>query len=160
MPTLHTILLDLLYAGATAAIAYLAPRAKAFIDAHTTTAERQTLEGIASAVVPYVEREYAALGGPQKMGKAIEFAANALRHVHSPLSLTDIESAIERAYADATAKGLLKVYQASAKSAKKAADPMPLAQVVAEEIAGAIKKKASDKPAPNTATATSAPPTA
>ncbi len=125
MVTLHTILVDLLYAGVSAAIAYLAPKAKAFIMTHTTAAERQTLDSLASAAVPFVERAFASLDGAGKMKQAIAFVDKELTALHIPLSATDIEAAIEKAYADAKAKGILSVYTPAKKAAATPAPATP-----------------------------------
>lgn len=116
--TLHSILLNLLYLGASAAIAYLAPRVKAFVLSHTTAAQRGLLGEFASAVVPFVERSFPHLAGAMKMQKAVKLVDGWLAAHHVDLSLKEIEAAIEHAYADAKQKGVLGVY-----SSQKQATP-------------------------------------
>ncbi|MDA8346944.1 MAG: phage holin [Thermaerobacter sp.] len=121
MPTLHAILTSLLTAGAFAALGFLAK----YLAAHTNSKAIQTLATLASSAVPFVERAYGDLGGSAKMAKAVAFVDASLKRLHIPLAASDIEAAIEKAYAEATANGLLKPY-APAKNAKKAADkPAP-----------------------------------
>lgn len=121
MPTLHQVLMDLLLFGASAAIAYLAPKVKAFVLAHTTANQRTVLEGMAAAVVPFVERMFPQLAGADKMSKAVEIVDHWLTQKGIPLSAQDIESAIEKAWAEAKTSGLLSPYVKPAAAPKATA---------------------------------------
>ena len=109
LPTLHTILVDLLYAGAVAALGFVLK----YLQTHTNSKTLQTLAGLASSAVPFIERAYGELGGAAKMAKAVAFVNAELTRLHIPLSAADIEAAIERAYAEAKASGVLDVYNST-----------------------------------------------
>lgn len=125
MLTLHSVLVDLLYLLASGAIAFVAPRVTKFYMAHTTAEQRAILTTLAEAAIPFIERAFPALDGPAKMQEAIAWVNNELTKLGIPLSAADIEAALEKAYADAKAKGILAVYAKPAPAPAPSPDPSP-----------------------------------
>jgi len=107
MSSLHSVLLNLLYLGSLGAIGYLAPRLRAFLNAHTTAEERAVIAELATVAISLIEQEFPTLDGPAKLQAAIKFVDDQLTRLHIPISAEEVEAAIERAYAEAKAAGLL-----------------------------------------------------
>lgn len=120
-PDLNALLLLVLKAVALAAITFLWPRVKTLI-AHLL------LSRYARYVVPLIQRLYPQLTGKERMDKAKALVDAWLRRWHVPLTLEEIEAAIEAAWSEYKAQGTLSVYAPAKKPApaepkKKAADP-------------------------------------
>lgn len=105
--SIHSILVNLLVAGVLALIGF----GMKFLQTHTNSKVLSTLEGLAASAVPLVERLYPALSGASKMKAAVDFVDSQLTKLHIPLNTSDIEAAIEKAYAEAKASGVLAVYK-------------------------------------------------
>lgn len=88
---------------------YLAPLFKK-IEAQIPAADLAVLKELASFVVPLVERSLPLATGAAKMAKAVELVVGWLNARGINITLTEIEAAIEKAYADFVASGQQKVY--------------------------------------------------
>ena len=118
---------------------YLGPELKK-VEASIPAADLSILQQLASFVVPLVERTLPLAAGAEKMNQAIDLVLGWLRARGISLSLTEIQGAIEKAYADFVSSGQKSVYVTK---------PSP------KSPAPVVSPKTSPKTSPTTTTQTS-----
>jgi hypothetical protein len=104
--TLNNIVYDVAYLGSLAAISYIAKHAGSFIKAHTTLQQRAILSEIVNDGVVWAEH-YIAGPGASKFAAVIKNARADLKSRGINVNLSEIESAVQAAYAKAKSTGLL-----------------------------------------------------
>ncbi|MHB1937051.1 MAG: phage holin, LLH family [Acidobacteriaceae bacterium] len=80
------------------------------IEAAIPAADLSILKELAAIVVPLVERSLPLATGAEKMARAIDLVLGWLKARGINITITEIEAAIEKAYADFVTSGQQKVY--------------------------------------------------
>lgn len=88
---------------------YLGPELKK-IEAAIPASDLSILKELAAIVVPLVQRQFGALSGAERMTHAISLVTGWLSARGISITASEVEAAIEKAWADFTASGQSKSY--------------------------------------------------
>lgn len=80
-------------------------KAEAWLEAHTTAAQLDTVHKLAAEAAALVEVTYKEAGGPQKLAAALEYVVDKLDAAGINVDPVAIRAAIEKAVQDFNAKG-------------------------------------------------------
>ena len=115
MPTtIQGVLLNLVYLGVLAGITAVAPKAIAWLRAHTTAQQRAVLSDLAAAAVPWAEKFFPALPGAQQFTEAVTQAQAWLKARGINITESEVQAEVQRAYAAAKVSGVLAAAKTAA----------------------------------------------
>src|SRR4051794_22780363 len=103
--TVVEALLGLLVTSILGFIAVMRGKLNAWLEAHTTAAQRETLARLAGEAAALVESAWKEQGnGPQKMKQAIDYVMKRAAELGITLNIVSIQAAVEKAVQDYNAQ--------------------------------------------------------
>lgn len=104
LETIATAFIGLLAMLILAAIARLRTQVEAWLTARTSSARRDLLHKLAAEAYAWVESQYGAGTGQQKLTEAVRYVLERLRLDKIGLSAEDVTAAVQKAWAELDAK--------------------------------------------------------
>lgn len=104
LETIATAIIGLLAMLILAAIARLRSMVEAWLVARTSAAQRELLHKLAAEAYAWVESQYGAGAGEQKLTEAVRYVLERLRLDKIGLSVEDVTAAVQKAWAELDSK--------------------------------------------------------